>query len=48
MYSLALTLAMYVCVTQILELVGYKVTDGADFKLFSVLVALSHKITSLE
>lgn len=33
---------------QVLELVGYKVTAGADFKLFSILVALSHRITSLE
>ncbi|XP_041351785.1 uncharacterized protein LOC121370547 isoform X2 [Gigantopelta aegis] len=33
---------------RILELVGYKITDGADFKLFSVLAALSQRISSLD
>lgn len=27
---------------------GYKITDGADFKLFAILAALSQKITALE
>lgn len=33
---------------RILELTGYSVTKGADFKLFSVLAALSQKISSLD
>jgi len=33
---------------QVLELTGYKITHGADFKMFSVLAALSQRITMLE
>lgn len=33
---------------QILELTGYKLTNGADFKMFSVLAALSQRISALE
>ena len=33
---------------QVLELTGYKLTSGADFKMFSVLAALSQRIVKLE
>jgi hypothetical protein len=32
----------------VLELTGYSVTSGADYRLFAVLAALSFKITSLD
>lgn len=33
---------------QILEVSGYNISKGADFKLFSVLAALSHRISAVE
>ncbi|XP_074652440.1 uncharacterized protein LOC141906865 isoform X4 [Tubulanus polymorphus] len=33
---------------RILDLCGYNVTDGADFKLFSVMCALSQKLSSVD
>ena len=33
---------------QILEMTGYKIDSGADFKLFAVMAALSQRITALE
>ncbi|XP_052242011.1 titin-like isoform X5 [Dreissena polymorpha] len=33
---------------RVLELTGYKITHGADFKMFSVLAALSQRITMLD
>ena len=33
---------------QVLQLTGYTVTSGSDFKLFSILCALSFRITALE
>ncbi|XP_050392115.2 uncharacterized protein LOC126810848 [Patella vulgata] len=33
---------------RVIEMTGYKVTHGADFKLFSILAALSTKISSLD
>ncbi|KAK6187815.1 hypothetical protein SNE40_005756 [Patella caerulea] len=33
---------------RVIEMTGYKVTHGADFKLFSVLAALSTRISSLD
>ncbi len=33
---------------QILEMTGYNVVHGADFRLFTVLAALSQRISSLE
>ncbi|ELT96811.1 hypothetical protein CAPTEDRAFT_225138 [Capitella teleta] len=33
---------------RMLDLIGYKISDGSDFKLFAILVALSIKITSLD
>ena len=33
---------------RVLELTGYSITDGADFKLFAIVAALSQKIRSLE
>ena len=37
-----------ICFLQILEIAGYKVDMGADFKLFAVIAALSQKIAELE
>ncbi|CAE1244700.1 unnamed protein product [Acanthosepion pharaonis] len=36
----------YLC--RIIELTGYSIDDGSDLRLFSILAALSHRITSLE
>ncbi|XP_078327309.1 uncharacterized protein LOC111103095 isoform X5 [Crassostrea virginica] len=33
---------------RILEITGYNISKGADFKLFSVLAALSHRISSVD
>lgn len=33
---------------QILQLAGYSITSGADFKLFSILAALSQRITAVD
>merc|ERR1712156_235702 len=33
---------------RIIEITGYSVRHGADFKLFSLLAALSHRITALD
>jgi hypothetical protein len=33
---------------RILELTGYSITDGADFKLFAIVAALSQRISRLE
>jgi len=33
---------------QVLELTGYNVSQGADFKLFAVMAALSLRISALE
>ena len=35
-------------VLQILELVGYPVKDGVDFRLFAIMAALSQRIASVE
>ena len=33
---------------QVLELTGYNISQGADFKLFAVMAALSLRISALE
>ena len=35
-------------VYRVLELTGYSITDGADFKLFAIVAALSQKVAALE
>ncbi|XP_078694522.1 uncharacterized protein LOC144923682 isoform X1 [Branchiostoma floridae x Branchiostoma belcheri] len=47
-YSGALNDAEEYYVYRILELADYKVTEGADFKLFAVMSALSQRIASLD
>jgi len=37
-----------VSVLKVLEMTGYSVTDGADYRLFAVLAAMSYRVTSLE
>ena len=44
----ALTDAEEEYIYRILELTGYSITNGADFKLFAITAALSQKITMLE
>lgn len=36
----------YLC--RIIEMTGYSIEDGSDIRLFSILAALSHRITSLD
>lgn len=46
--SLLFTILLIIFWLQVLELTGYKLSHGADFKMFSVLAALSQRISALE